>query len=364
MNSIGISARLVTGCVLVSMVKTKLEQLQRLALSLKQKKKEKEEERMAAKNAEKKDDVPEDGGAEPHAPRAMKRLRPAESAPVEPVALKEPDQKKVRHRQKTPDPAATAPSTPPRKTSRGLKRSPEPAREPEADASMPLPRQPARTKKPKAEEPPADVCGLPQAPTFPVTWDNIEKLMDFYKISEADATAVLLQVCGPNESAQQFWTKFKKDKGEPAAPAEPAKPSAPVAAKPAKPSAPAARQAKPSAPAARQAKPSAPAVAAEPAKPSAPAVAAEPAKPSAPAAKPRASAAKPSAPAAPPAVPEKPAAASTVPRSKGTLPYKNREEWINTLDSQPRSDDDEDDEWFPEYDLGNGVDGEPLTEEG
>jgi hypothetical protein len=350
MNSIGISARSDWIYVLVSMAKTKLEQLQKLAVSLKQQKKEKDEERMRkAKNVEKNDDVPDDGGAEPHAPRAMKRLKPAvegfvptESAPAEPAALEEPEQKKKRHRQKTPDPAAAAPSTPPRKTSRGLKRSPEPAREPEADASMPPPRRPARTNKPKVEEPPADVCGLPKAPTFPVTWDNFEKLMDFYKISEADATAVLL-LCGPNESAQQFWTKFKKDKGEPAAPAapaEPGQPSAPVA--------------KPSAPAARPAKPSAPAVAAEPAKPSAPA--ARPAKPSAPAA-------KPAAPAAPPAVPEKPNRRSNGSKGKGTLPYKNREEWINTLDSQPRSDDEEDDEWFPEYDLGDGVDGEPLTEE-
>ena len=54
MNSIGISARSDWIYVLVSMAKTKLEQLQKLAVSLKQQKKEKDEERMRkAKNVEK-----------------------------------------------------------------------------------------------------------------------------------------------------------------------------------------------------------------------------------------------------------------------------------------------------------------------
>ena len=38
--------------------------------------------------------------------------------------------------------------------------------------------------------------------------------MDFYKISEAEASAILLQVCAPNQAAQEFWCKFKAGKDE------------------------------------------------------------------------------------------------------------------------------------------------------
>ena len=46
-------------------------------------------------------------------------------------------------------------------------------------------------------------------PDFEITWANHSKLMKFYGISEADATACLLELVGEDESGRSFWEKFK-----------------------------------------------------------------------------------------------------------------------------------------------------------
>ncbi len=48
-----------------------------------------------------------------------------------------------------------------------------------------------------------------QAPDFPISWDNHHRLMDFYNISEAEATSILLNVVGPHPNGQAFWDRFR-----------------------------------------------------------------------------------------------------------------------------------------------------------
>lgn len=48
-----------------------------------------------------------------------------------------------------------------------------------------------------------------RAPDFPITWDNHHRLMDFYTISEEEATTILLQVVGPHPNGQAFWDRFR-----------------------------------------------------------------------------------------------------------------------------------------------------------
>ena len=55
-----------------------------------------------------------------------------------------------------------------------------------------------------------------EAPTFPITWSNHGKLMEFYSITEEEATTILLQVQGPDKSAEHFWGKFRKTPDSPA----------------------------------------------------------------------------------------------------------------------------------------------------
>lgn len=48
-----------------------------------------------------------------------------------------------------------------------------------------------------------------RAPDFPISWDNHHRLMDFYNISEEEATTILLQVVGPHPNGQAFWDRFR-----------------------------------------------------------------------------------------------------------------------------------------------------------
>lgn len=49
---------------------------------------------------------------------------------------------------------------------------------------------------------------LPQPPCEP-TWDNFEKIMNHYKLSERDTTAILLSVCGPDKRGSGFWQHYQ-----------------------------------------------------------------------------------------------------------------------------------------------------------
>ena len=52
----------------------------------------------------------------------------------------------------------------------------------------------------------------PDLPTgrcnFELTWENIGKVMSFYKLSEKDATKLLLEVVGPDPKGSNFWSTY------------------------------------------------------------------------------------------------------------------------------------------------------------
>ena len=41
-------------------------------------------------------------------------------------------------------------------------------------------------------------------------WDNFEKIMNHYKLSERDTTAILLSVCGPDKRGSGFWHSYQE----------------------------------------------------------------------------------------------------------------------------------------------------------
>lgn len=45
-------------------------------------------------------------------------------------------------------------------------------------------------------------------PPFDLTWDNMKLVMEYYKLSERDATQLLLQVVGPDPKGATFWSRY------------------------------------------------------------------------------------------------------------------------------------------------------------
>ena len=72
-----------------------------------------------------------------------------------------------------------------------------------------------KAKKPSVTE---QIAGLVQTCDFCLTWENLPKLMKHFGISEKDATAVLLELVGPNPHGKKFWDEFRV-KAEPPPPA-------------------------------------------------------------------------------------------------------------------------------------------------
>lgn len=48
----------------------------------------------------------------------------------------------------------------------------------------------------------------PGLPPFDLTWSNMKLIMEFYKLSERDATQLLLQVVGPDPNGETFWSRY------------------------------------------------------------------------------------------------------------------------------------------------------------
>ena len=63
-----------------------------------------------------------------------------------------------------------------------------------------------------------------RAPDFPITWGNHHRLMDFYNISEEEATTILLQVVGPHPNGQAFWDRFRSKPNGASVDEDPGKP--------------------------------------------------------------------------------------------------------------------------------------------
>ena len=52
----------------------------------------------------------------------------------------------------------------------------------------------------------------PTALPFCLGWENFGKLKDFYKMSDAETTSILLAMCGPSPDGKIYWSKYKLPK--------------------------------------------------------------------------------------------------------------------------------------------------------
>ena len=81
-----------------------------------------------------------------------------------------------------------------------------------ADFNCEVPEPPQKKKRalPAAErlEKAAAEGGL-SLPPFPIAWENLDRLKEFYKLTEEDTAKLLLQVLGPDPRATAFWSKYK-----------------------------------------------------------------------------------------------------------------------------------------------------------
>eukprot|EP00435_Cladocopium_sp_Y103_P025960 s3240_g6.t1 len=133
---------------------------------------------------------------------------PADPPPPTPSVEPEPVEKKTKKEKKKVKKEKT-------KDEKGSKKGAHAtAPEPPVEVSTPTPPVSTPTPKQKASKPTIE------APTFPITWANHGKLMEFYSINEQEATTILLQVQGPDKSAEHFWGKYRKTPASPSAPAD------------------------------------------------------------------------------------------------------------------------------------------------
>ena len=106
-------------------------------------------------------------------------------------------------------------------------------------------------KSKKSKKEPKDDTVVATQLDFEITWPNFEKIKSHFRLTDAETHEVLVATCGPDQSAERYWAKYKVDPPQPAAPAprveapstpaagaipmqvpEPAQPSAPVTAQP------------------------------------------------------------------------------------------------------------------------------------
>lgn len=99
--------------------------------------------------------------------------------------------------------------------------------EPPPPVASPSPKGKAKAKSAPKAKAKAKAKADPGPPEFAVTWNNLQKLMDHFDMSEKEATEVLLKVVGPSKEGEQFWKKYtsKELPAEPevSMPAPPAK---------------------------------------------------------------------------------------------------------------------------------------------
>lgn len=74
-------------------------------------------------------------------------------------------------------------------------------------SSPPVPPPPKKRIKTKQSD---SSGGEPSTalPPFDLTWDNMKLVMEYYKLSERDATQLLLQVVGPDPKGATFWSRY------------------------------------------------------------------------------------------------------------------------------------------------------------
>ena len=140
---------------------------------------------------------------EPPAPKRPKRtpkVSVADQSPADtPTSGAESTVKTVPSKQKVPDVPAEPPAP-------EVAEKPKPKRQPKKKVTPADPTtETAKKAKGKAFDPKFAAQEAPEP-----TWANHAKLMEHFQLSEAEATAVLLDVCGPDPSGKKFWKGFKK----------------------------------------------------------------------------------------------------------------------------------------------------------
>ena len=152
---------------------------------------------------------------------ARKRIR-SKSAPVpsnekKKVKLEQPERGPVR-REPVPAAAAHAAATP--------AAAPVDKRPAAPPAAAPVDKRPAVAPPAAAPVDKRPAVAPPAAPEsfdrsemvrhpkpaegeYEVLWENIHHVMDRYDLTEAEATAVLMTVLGPDSAGETFWTKYK-----------------------------------------------------------------------------------------------------------------------------------------------------------
>ena len=119
---------------------------------------------------------------------------------------------------KEPEPCETMPPppAPPKKTKRGKE---DQVDEPKPKSKRSKPVKDASTADPKTEkkgDQPKRYKDKLEAPDFTITWDNHHRLVEFYEITEAEASEILLNVVGPHPNGQAYWNRFKVQGAKPA----------------------------------------------------------------------------------------------------------------------------------------------------
>ena len=74
-----------------------------------------------------------------------------------------------------------------------------------------VPPPPKRMRKKGSEQDAVEPTPEPETPSLPpfdLTWGNMKMVMEYYKLSERDATQLLLQVVAPDPNGATFWSRY------------------------------------------------------------------------------------------------------------------------------------------------------------
>ena len=116
----------------------------------------------------------------------------------------------------TPAPKAAPPApdplsvTPTPATMRFNKKTtpPEAAKKVELEEAVENKRKNDSAAKPSKKVKKHHVDGDNTPPPFEVTWENFNKVREYYQLSHADATSALLAVLGPTDAGKEVWNQY------------------------------------------------------------------------------------------------------------------------------------------------------------
>ena len=106
-----------------------------------------------------------------------------------------------------PDPLSVTPTP---ATMRFNKKTtpPEAAKKVELEEAVENRRKNDSAAKPSKKVKKHHVDGDNTPPPFEVTWENFNKVREYYQLSHADATSALLAVLGPTDDGKEVWNQY------------------------------------------------------------------------------------------------------------------------------------------------------------